>query len=154
MKPRRQLTRPERYASVILQLRRGNGEPVIDPDWAKTVGHQEIIDRFEAITHDDHRIPRGMGGSDHVSNMQPLVADTDHKEKTKVDVRAIAKSKRIEKEQQEFRRKMLAKTGEDAEPSKVKPKRKIPSRPMPCGKSSGLKKTMAGEVVKRAEKRS
>lgn len=152
--PRKPLTRDERHARAILMIRNGIGESVIDQEWAKTATPRDIVDRFEKMFHDDHRIPRGLGGSEHVSNRQPLSPE-DHREKTKRDVKTIAKSKRVEKAQDEFRAKILARTfGEDAPPNmgpKKKDKKTWSGRKMPCGRSSPFTKKMSGAVVRRAK---
>lgn len=140
---RRSLSRTERYASVILELKRASGEALISRERAKSMTAQQIIDEFEAATDDDHITPRKLGGSDHVSNMQPLIK-VDHAKKTKKDVKVIAKSKRLSEAQAEFRRRLLAKAGQDdAPPTHIKRKSPMPgSRHHP----SGLRKRMSGKV--------
>ncbi len=145
MKRRRSLSRTERYASVILELKRGSGEPLISRERAKEMTAEQIIAEFESITDDDHITPRALGGSDHVSNMQPLSRREDHPQKTKRDVKVIAKSKRLTAAQAEFRRKLLAKSGQaqEAEPPSKKRRSPMPgSRHHP----SGLRKRMSGKV--------
>lgn len=44
--------------------------------------------------HVEHVIPLAMGGADDLTNMQPAHVGC-HAEKTKIDVRAIAKAKRV-----------------------------------------------------------
>lgn len=61
----------------------------------------------------------------------------EHREKTKTDIKIIAKTKRLTKSNEEFRARLLAKA--DGEPTRTKQKRnwpssKIPSRPFPSRK--------------------
>lgn len=64
----------------------------------------------------DHQVSRELGGSDEDDNLAPAHKDC-HKDKTKADVKAIAKSNRIRRDlNPETRRKS---------------KRPIPSRPFP-----------------------
>lgn len=62
----------------------------------------------------DHVIARGLGGKQRPEDFRPAHRDC-HLDKTKQDVSAIAKAKRIEAKRKG---------------TKKKPKRKIPSRPM------------------------
>jgi hypothetical protein len=146
MSSRRQLSRVERYAMVILELKRGTGEPIIARDRAKGMTADQIVAEFEAITQNDHITPRALGGSDHVSNMQPLV-EGEHAVKTKGDVKAIAKTRRIGPKEQEFRRRMLAKIGQGdgEEPQRWKKK----GRPMPGSRDSPFRKKINGSVERR-----
>lgn len=142
---RRALTRTERYASVILELKRGTGEPLIARERAKGMTAEEIIKEFESKIEADHVTPLAMGGSHHPSNIQPLSKE-DHLVKTKRDVAVIAKSKRIEADQAEFRRRMLEKVGQEPEDQ---PQRRRKSRPMPGSKLSRWKKKIDGTVERR-----
>jgi hypothetical protein len=146
MSGRRQLSRTERYAMVILELKRGGGEPIIPRDRAKGMTADQIVAEFEAITQNDHITPRAMGGSDHVSNMQPLL-EGEHAVKTKGDVKNIAKTRRITPRQEAFRRAMLAKAGqvEGDEPQRRKKK----GRPMPGSRDSPFRKKINGSVERR-----
>jgi len=145
MSNRRQLTRVERYAMVILELKRGTGEPIIPRDRAKGMTADQIVAEFEAITQNDHITPRALGGTDHVSNMQPLV-EGEHAVKTKGDVKAIAKTRRISPRQEEFRRRCLAKAGQvEDEPPRWKKK----GRPMPGSRDSPFRKKINGSVERR-----
>lgn len=52
-----------------------------------------------------------------------------HREKTKQDIKIIAKGRRITKVNEEFRARILAKTFGGPMPEPSRPKKKIPSRP-------------------------
>jgi 5-methylcytosine-specific restriction endonuclease McrA len=74
----------------------------------------------------DHIVPLELGGTEDDENMEPLCAE-HHREKTRADVKRIAKARRIRKrEAGEERRK--AKIPVRAFP---KIKRAMPSRPFP-----------------------
>lgn len=99
----------EMVSALLLQLWELQGDPV-PPEVAKMMSAYQIVQ--VARVQWDHRIPLAMGGAHHPTNLQPL-SKPAHAEKTKRDVKAIAKSKRLEKEHAEFRRRMLAKAGRD-----------------------------------------
>ncbi|HXF55669.1 MAG TPA: hypothetical protein VNK52_16265 [Hyphomicrobiaceae bacterium] len=124
MNRRRKLTRDERYAAVILMLRRGNGEPIVSYREALTMTAREIIDTFESRVHWDHNIPVAWGGPTHPANMTPLAIE-DHANKTRRDLKAIAKVKRAVRKAT---------------------KRK---RPMPGSRASKWRKRMDGTVEAR-----
>jgi hypothetical protein len=128
---RRPLNRTERFAAVILDLKTGTGLPIIDRQRAKGMTAKEIVEEFEKRTHDEHIVPHAIGGPTHPANMQIIVHE-DHAPKTKIDVREIAKTKRIMKEQEAFRARMLVKVGqgETIEEAKAKRKYKWPKRKM------------------------
>lgn len=67
------------------------------------------------------------------------------------DASDIAKSKRIAPEHEAMQRRLLSKaTGDDHDKAPAaQPKAKMTSRPMPCGRKSKYKRTMAGKVVLR-----
>ena len=78
----------------------------------------------------------------HFSNLTPRLI-VAHRVKTKVDVKEIAKTKRITAEQQEFQQRLLAKaTGQEA-PVKRK------GSSMAGGRDSAYKRKVGGGVVKR-----
>ena len=147
--PRRPPTKDEIVAACILDITR-DGKPIVSREEAKHLTAKEVFEVFRDRIHIDHVVPRAIGGEDHHANYQPLLREAEHKPKTKKDISAIAKTKRIEKAQQEFRNKLLAKSGlaDDVCVSQTG-RSKIPSRPLPGSKASGLKKKMSGKVEKR-----
>lgn len=145
MSKRKAISRTERYAAVILHMKRGDGRPLIDHEEAKGMTAQEIIARFEAMTHDEHRVPHAIGGTNHPTNLDFLTPE-EHAPKTKIDVTAIAKTKRIAKQQEEFRKRLLAKTETETPAEPPKPRRAWSSKPLPGTKASGLRKRMSGKT--------
>lgn len=147
--PRRPPTKDEIVAACILDITR-DGKPIVSREEAKHLTAKEVFEVFRDRIHIDHVVPRAIGGEDHHANYQPLLREAEHKPKTKKDITAIAKTKRIEKQHQEFRTKLLAKTGlaDDVCVSQTG-RSKIPSRPLPGSKASGMRKRMSGKVEKR-----
>lgn len=125
--PRRAPNLSEKLAALIV------AHFAIPREIAKTMSPQKIL----ALVEWDHMpVPyntaRDLGWTDdeinHPSNLQPLMPE-DHLEKTrKIDTPQAAKGKRLTKEQEAFRARMLAKVGgavagEDTaprKPSKIK----------------------------------
>jgi hypothetical protein len=143
---RKQPTLTERLAATLLELKYADGRHVIDREAAKKMTAKEICAQFEF----DHGVHVAIGGGNHPTNLVPRLPAV-HAEKTnKIDKPQIAKTKRIEQEQAEFRRRLLAvRDGAgDAEPQKKK-KTTIPSSPLAGTKASGLKKRMDGTVERR-----
>jgi len=59
-------------------------------------------DQFASLWQFDHAVAHAHGGSDHFTNLYPMLI-AEHREKTaKVDVPRIAKSRRVEKKWSEF----------------------------------------------------
>ena len=80
----------------------------------------------------DHIIPLELGGADHPDNCQALCY-WHHKEKTKADIKRIAKARRLRKKENPLER--------------TPPKRKIQSK----GFNKRLKRGLNGEVVPRTD---
>lgn len=149
---RKKPTLSERYASVILTLTWGNGLSVIDRESAKGKEASDIIREFESMINFDHGIHVAIDGTNHPTNLTPMLI-ADHREKTnKIDIPQIAKTKRIQKEHEEFRRKILAKSGRAdsvANPETHKNRSRIRGRPMAGTKASGIRKKLNGRVERR-----
>ena len=109
---------------------------------------REVYEVFCERVDVDHIVPRAVGGPDHHANYQPLARKTDHKAKTKVDRREIAKTDRLEEEQKQFRQRLLAKAGLAPCDAIIEaPKRStLRSRPLPGTKKSGMRRRMSGKV--------
>ncbi|WP_316859963.1 HNH endonuclease signature motif containing protein [uncultured Cohaesibacter sp.] len=84
-------------------------------------------------TEYDHIEPCGLGGDNSLDNCQCLCGEC-HKEKTKGDVKTIAKVKRIHNKHVGI---------------ETRKKQKLPSRPFPGSKQSGWKKKLDGSVERR-----
>lgn len=149
--PRRDPNKAERIAACLLEIKRGDGTPIVSREEAKSLTAGEVYDVFMERVQIDHIVPRAVGGADHHANYQPLAPTVDHKPKTKRDVREIAKTKRIKKQQEEFRQRLLAKSGaaDDVAISTTTKRRKWRSKPLPGTKASGVKKRLDGKVERR-----
>ena len=157
MTKRTKRTKPtvtERYATIILDLRRVDGTPLVDRETAKHLTSAEIVEQFEAKIEFDHGVYVAFSGTNHPTNLTPRTI-ADHKAKTSKDITAIAKAKRIEKQHQEFRSRILAKSGlaDDGSIMDTAPKTKnMHGRLMAGTKASGLRKKMNGTVERRTVK--
>ena len=85
--------------------------------------YPERGDKWEA----EHLVPVAMGGSNDASNIAPAMVEP-HRDKTKQDVKAIAKVRRAYDKRMGVRR---------------------PKRPMHGSRASGIKKHMDGRVSRR-----
>lgn len=115
MSERKHISLKVKLAAALLKA-----YPAIPHEEAKKLTADQIIARF----HFDHwPIPHAHGGPDEPWNLVPLPVD-EHRHKTaKKDVPQIAKTKRITREHEEFRKRLL--TPRDERPPK---KRTIQSR--------------------------
>jgi hypothetical protein len=117
-----------KLASALLNMKRldenGVWVSVIPHDEAKTLTADEIIARFDF----HHGFAWSLGGGNHPSNLTPLPRE-DHRDRTaKIDVPTIAKVKRLSREQEEFRSRVLARApGEPRARSGRWPKRSFPT---------------------------
>lgn len=141
---RRSPTRDERQASAYLQVRRKDGTAIVSRDEAKAMTPREIIETFERRVDWHHIVERAIGGTMHPTNLDPLDR-AEHK--TIPSTSRVAKTRRIEKEQAEFRRRLLAKDRGERLPPPAKTKRG--NRPMPGSRGSKFKRTMDGRTVLR-----
>jgi hypothetical protein len=153
------LTPKQRYAALILDQRRSDGSAYVTRDAALHMSAGEVIEMFESMTDADHYIMRALGvdQADHFARYQ-IIEKSVHKQKTKRDVKEIAKTKRVIKKREAHKAKladkMLAEILDDVMPPPA-PRRKqsIKSRPMMGTKASGLRKRMNGEVTRREGRR-
>lgn len=141
---------PTKIASALLAAVHevdGKLVPIIPREIAANLTAGEIISMVDW----NHIVPHAIGGTDHPSNLEPMLR-SEHKERTaKIDIPQIAKTKRIEKKQAEFRSKILAKTSlaDDASIIATKSALSQRSRPIPGSKASGIKKKINGKVERR-----
>ncbi len=127
---RSHITLKTKLAAALLTIVRDDGTgrlaPVIPREDAKTMSADQVLSAFEF----DHVELHALGGSDHHSNLYPRPRP-EHREKSRKDTSAVAKVKRLSREQEDFRARLLAK-GEPSEPAPPRrSKRRIPSRPFP-----------------------
>ena len=116
---------------ALYHVKRGDGSPVITRQETAAMEPAEIKELFRSRVIVEHMVPHALTGDDHPSNLQFMTPE-DHKPKTSRDVKAIAKSKRVEKATEAFHRRILAKSGQDSacdvEKTRTKPKAKLRSR--------------------------
>jgi len=92
---RRKISDSERLAATLLLLKRPDGSPLI-PDEVRAKGSKAILSHVQW----DHIVPFALGGSDDFHNLRPMTRD-DHRAKTNVDIKEIARAKRIAKKAEE-----------------------------------------------------
>ena len=155
--PRKQPTKKEKEAAVCLTWRALNDDgeltPLLDREWAKKQSAQQIIDRFNRLVEYDHwPIPVAWGGSNHPTNLTPLVKKAHRQKTAKFDAPAIAKVRRAKKKREKERAELMFIAGalSDNEyqrrKAKPKPKRKAI---IPGSKASPFRKKMSGKVERR-----
>jgi hypothetical protein len=116
-----------KLASALLTIVRddgtGNLAPVIPRDEAKQMTAESIVSRFDF----DHVELYALGGSIHPSNLVPRPR-AEHREKSRKDTSVVAKVKRLSKDQEDFRSRVLARApGEPRARSGRWPKRSFPT---------------------------
>ena len=100
MLKRKQPTLHEKLAAALLQL-----APSIDREWAKTKTAKQICSMFDC----HHVVYVATKPNNHPTNLH-MMPTAEHKERTrKIDIPAIAKGKRIEKEAVMHRSQMALK---------------------------------------------
>jgi hypothetical protein len=122
--------------------------PVVPREMAKQLSAGEIISMFEW----HHVVYHAIGGSDHHSNLDPLLT-AEHREITaRKDIPGIAKTKRVARKHGAHTAVMERKISVAPIVAKdeTKRSRKWATRAMPGSKASGLRKRMSGKVEKRA----
>jgi hypothetical protein len=119
--------------------------PVITHAQAKRMTEDEI----EAMFQWDHNVHHAIGGSIQHWNLTPMLVAQHAVKTAKRDLPQIAKTKRLEKAQIEFRRKIAAKTStgtpETDKTGIKKPTRKMQSRGFQAWRN------FKGEIVKRGK---
>jgi hypothetical protein len=142
MPPRKKIPLKTKLAAALCNmLHEEDGQlvPVIPRDKAKTMTEDEVL----AVFHFDHDIHHAVGGQDAHWNLTPRAVEKHRQKTAKRDIPQIAKTKRLEQAQEDFRRKVLAKTGQITEKEETKQKAKIKSRGFQQWRN------FKGEIVKR-----
>ena len=111
-----------KLAAALLQIKDGDGKPLISWAHAQLLSAEQINSLFQ---FDHYPIRHEAGGPAEPWNLVPRLIP-DHRIKTaKFDVPQVAKARRISKAQEEFRARLLTPRDErQAKPSKW-PKRKL-----------------------------
>lgn len=153
---RKQPSLRTKLAATLCQMMRTNDEGklerIISHEDAKAMSEESVLSLFQ---FDHWPIRHEMGGPSEHWNLTPRTIYDHRKKSAKKDQPEIAKGTRIEKKQQAFRQKILAKTGQEdiqakeAGASATRPQARLKSRPMPGTKASGLKKRFNGRVEQR-----
>ncbi len=133
--PRRMPNLTERLCWYTIQ-RHG-----IDHDTAKTMTTEKILeldswDHFPTAWNTARDLGWSSNQTNHPSNIRPLSWAQNKEKNNKVDTPQAAKGRRLTADQEEHRRRMLAKTDPDVEPEPDEkrkynwPSQKFPPRPM------------------------
>ena len=108
-KRRRVPNMTERLAAVLLKLRLGDGWLI--PEHLRSSGTAKAI---VGAVEWDHIVLHAHGGDTRPQNIDPM-RKADHREKSRGDTTKAAKANRIETDQAEFRKRMLAKLQGDVD---------------------------------------
>ena len=137
---RRKPNRTEREASALLQIKRGDQWLIPEP--LRSTGDAKAICAY--VTY-HHNVEHAIGGTLAPQNLEPLAEHVHDEITAKKSIPAIAKAKRLSKAQEEFRRKMLAKS-DQADSERVRGQAEPPpdSRPMHGSRRSKWKHKFRG----------
>jgi hypothetical protein len=139
MPPRKQPSLKTKLAAALRDRLVEKDGQLVPYDQLKRMTDDDVISKFEF----DHNVHFSIGGSCQHWNLTPRLK-AEHRQKTaKQDIPQIAKTKRLEKATEEFRRKLLAKSGAETVETKQKPSRKMQSRGFQAWRN------FKGEIVKR-----
>jgi hypothetical protein len=143
MPPRKAIPLKTKLAAALRNRLIEKDGKLVPYEQLKRMTDDDVISKFEF----DHDVHFAIGGTCQHWNLTPRLK-AEHRQKTaKQDIPQIAKTKRLEKATEEFRRKLLAKSGaETAETDKKrKPTSKIQSRGFQQWRN------FKGEIVKRGK---
>jgi hypothetical protein len=144
MPPRKQPSLKTKLAAALRDRLVEKDGQLVPYEQLKRMTDDDVIAKFEF----DHNVHFAIGGSCQHWNLTPRLK-AEHRAKTATkDVPMIAKAKRIEASHEEFRRKMLSKTGEETAETdkKQKPTRKLQ------GRGFQQWRNFKGEIIKRGGK--
>jgi hypothetical protein len=141
---RKKPTLHEIAGAALLELQTLRGQP-LDRELMKTMTAKAIVGMF----HIDHEVYVAWGGSNHPTNLTPLLR-AEHVEKTrKKDIKNIAKVRRANKKADAQAQQMVDALV-DANPLIGEIfKSRWPSRPMAHGKKSATKRKLNGKIETR-----
>ncbi len=141
---RKSINLTTKLAAALLRIKNDDGGYLI-PEPHRSSGTAESI---LGCVQWDHGVLHALGGPDSPQNLWPMLT-ADHREKSRSDTTKAAKSKRISREHEAFRSRLLSKhNGYGEEIIKERGKKGgIKSR----GFDKTLTKKFNGEVVRRGE---
>lgn len=127
-----------KLASALLQLREATGEPLIPYEYAKQMTAEQIMSLFQW----DHGILHAVEPIDEPWNLTPRLI-RPHREKSRKDTSTVAHVLNVATSQAIHEARMASKAGDYAgaaailatapKPGRLKPRRKIQSRPFQKG---------------------
>jgi len=128
-RPRKHETKADIAATLILQhCKDGAGCPIVTREQAKGMSADQIIREWRKRVIRQHGAAHATGGLDHPANYWFTLREVDAVE-TPRDISRIAKGKRLERRQAEFRQLCLSKAGQATEiPLPARKKHRWPKR--------------------------
>lgn len=98
----------------------------------KIIPHEDAVkmteDQVLSLFRFDHGLYHAQDGSDEFWNLTPMLIEAHNVKTRRRDIPQIAKTRRIEKAQEEFRARLLAKDRGEPRPPSRWPKRKMRKR--------------------------
>ncbi|UEM11907.1 hypothetical protein J4G43_046950 [Bradyrhizobium barranii subsp. barranii] len=98
----------------------------------KIIPHEDAVkmteDQVLSLFRFDHGLYHAQGGSDEFWNLTPMLIEAHNVKTRQRDIPQIAKTHRIEKAEEEFRTRLLAKDRGEPRPPSRWPKRKMRTR--------------------------
>jgi hypothetical protein len=134
----------EKLASVLLQLKLGDGWLIPEPIRSTGTAHEILA----YVQFDHYPVRRADGGTNDPRNLRPLPIAVHAAKTAEKDIPEIAKGKRIRRSVEETRAIILSRIGQLAETEVKRRKRK---HPLPCGKLSGWKKPLGKNAIRRVK---
>lgn len=145
----------EKLAAFVLTMRVQDEEtgelvPFIDRAAAKQMTAAQLVSLVN-FDHHPMRVERALELGlppeeyNHPTNLDPLPIMAHRVKTATKDIPEIAKGERLSTAQEEFRQRMLAKSGQAEAP----PERPRKGKPMPGGRASPYKHRMNGQWVRR-----
>jgi len=134
---RRQPSLTEKLASALLNIVTPDGKggyvPVLDREECRDMTAAQVCSLFSYDHGKLHALASDQDEAEalmHPVNLTPRLI-VPHREKSKGDTTAVAKTKRLSAENEDFQRRLLAKAGAEPPPDRKRKSRPMPSRPFP-----------------------
>lgn len=138
-KRRRTANMTERLAAAYIALG-------LVPEPLRSRGTAKEIERYVQA---DHNFPHALGGDTRPQNLN-LLPKSIHAQKTRRDIAAIAKAKRLADKYAEHRRRLLAKN--EGAPIAAPRLTRKGNRPLPCGRFDDWRKPLGSFIAVRRGK--